>query len=172
MKQEQLHRQWRYFSPWREAEYEQWLQQQGRRGLHVVRLNSFGFHVFRQGEPADEVYRWAITPSRERSHNDQLYQDAGWQQAAWVHGYQLWRKPADAGGTEIFTETDSKVRQHMLEMAVMTLGIFGCLAVALSTDFQRSSDLAWLALFGSFGAISLYTIIRLAQRALQLKRNA
>ena len=161
---------WKFVTPWGEEQHEEWLQEQARQGLHLQSLNSLGFHTFRRGPAQDMAYRWTVIPSRERAHYEQLYQDAGWERAGWIWGYHCWRKPAAAGQTEIFTEVASKIRQHWLEIAFI-LPFLLFFASRLPKYLARA-DWMSVALYGFLVALETYTLLRLGERILRLKRPA
>lgn len=159
---------WKLIAPWREAEHEQWLQDQSRQGLHLLSVNSLGVHRFRRGAPQDTVYRWTVIPDGERAHYEQLYQDAGWERAGGIWGYHCWRKPAAAGHTEIFTERGSKIRQHWREIKWVLP--FSLLFAVMLHDYLVRGSWGGVAIYSALLAVDAYTVLRLGERILALKR--
>lgn len=160
---------WYFLAPWREVEHEQWLQEQSRLGLHLVSVNSLGLHRFRRAEPLDTVFRWTIIPDGERAHYEQLYQDAGWERAGWIWGYHCWRKPAAAGQTEIFTEPGSKIRQHWHQIKWVLP--FSLLFMERLHSHLAQGNGIGIAFYSAVLAIDAYTVFRLGERILALKRT-
>lgn len=159
----------RFFPPWREAEHQQWLQQMSREGLHLLDLDWLGRHSFISGPPEDWVYRWSPLPNREREHYKQLYRDAGWEIAAVTVGFVCWRKPAAARHTEVFTDTASKLRQHIVHGLWLGGGaVIFAIASAGGPEGTSLFTQAWRAV----AAVGLgYAALRLAWQALIIGRN-
>lgn len=159
----------RFFPPWREAEHQQWLQQMSREGLHLLDLDCLGRHSFVPGPPEAWVYRWAVLPNREREYYKQLYRDAGWEIAAVTLGFVCWRKPAAVGHTEVFTDTASKLRQHLLHVIWLAGGAaFFAIAAAGRVEGTSLLTQAWRAVV----AVGLgYAALRLGWQAFKRGRN-
>jgi hypothetical protein len=99
----------KFFWPDQDAEQEQWLREQARRGLHLKSVNILSLWTFVHDSPADDVYRVDFNAQRNNSDFHQLMRDAGWTYAASCTGWQYWRKAAAKGESpEIFTDSESK----------------------------------------------------------------
>ncbi|MES2316391.1 MAG: DUF2812 domain-containing protein [Pseudomonadota bacterium] len=101
---------YKFFWADQDVEQEQWLREQARKGLHLEHVNIFCGWTFIQGAPADVVYRVDFSTKASNSDYNRLFEDAGWEHAAEVTGWQYWRKAAtDGRSPEIFTDNESKI---------------------------------------------------------------
>lgn len=150
---------------------EVWLREMASQGLHLKSLNVFCRWTFEKGEPADVAYRVDF-PGKKDPHFNQLLQDAGWEPAAELAGWQYWRKPVEAGvAPEIFTDNASKVQKFKTVLAtlfLLTLPLFLMLTSGNRERFlaEVSDPLRWIltGFFALYVPFILYAILRLWRR--------
>ena len=82
---------YKWFWADQDAEQEQWLRDQARAGLHLVGVNSFCGWKFQKGAGSETVYRVDYHNGWDGAAYRQLFQDAGWELAASLVGWQYWR---------------------------------------------------------------------------------
>ncbi len=148
-----------------------WLRDMASKGLHLKSLNIFCRWTFEKGEPADVAYRVDF-PGKQDVHFNQLLQDAGWESAVELAGWQYWRKPVEAGvAHEIFTDDASKVQKFktlLVTLFLLTLPLFLLLTSGNQERFlsQVSAPLRWIltGFFALYVPFILYAILRLWRR--------
>lgn len=112
----------KFFFAHQDREQEQWLRAMALQGLHLTALNAGCFWTFRQGEPADVVYRVDFDHDQNLNDYRVLFEDAGWELAAQVTGWQYWRKQkVDSREPEIHTDPQSKIAKFKRLMASLFL---------------------------------------------------
>ncbi|MES2760096.1 MAG: DUF2812 domain-containing protein [Pseudomonadota bacterium] len=111
----------KFFWADQDVEQEQWLRRMALQGLHLKKLGMLPFWTFEKGEPADIVYRVDYNEEPKPDYK-QLLQDAGWERAAEMMGWQYWRtKAVDGRAPELFTDTDSRAAKLKRVFAVCFL---------------------------------------------------
>lgn len=124
-----------------DAEQEVWLREKAREGLHLVKVNEICGWTFSRGAPDDMVYRVDYNNQRNAAAYRQLFEDAGWELAAGVAGWQYWRKQAgDGPAPEIFTDLSSSLSKYkqILEMLAMCALILLICLMPVHTGFLGS----------------------------------
>lgn len=128
---------------WEDEKEEQWLRAMARQGLHLVKANQMCRYVFRVGAPDDVVYRLDYLPrARKDTSYFQLFEDAGWEHAWACSGWQYWRKPAQGGEPEIFTDRQSKVEKLRRVRQIMAgVGVISTAGIWANPAYWRFGDL-------------------------------
>ena len=115
---------WRYFLVHQDPKQEAWLEDQARRGLHLVRPGLFRF-AFAKGEPRAEKYRLDFQMLRGAARDEYLglFRDAGWEFLGQVANRYYFRARPEATSPEIFSDVESRkdrIRRQMRVMGVLT----------------------------------------------------
>jgi hypothetical protein len=119
---------WRYFFAYQDPQQEAWLEEQARRGLHLVRPGLFRF-AFTEGEPREEKYRLDFQTLRGAARSEYLglFRDAGWEFLGQVANRYYFRARPDALSPEILSDVESRrdrIRRQMKLAGVIT-GVLG-----------------------------------------------
>ena len=167
----------KWFWAWADDKEEAWLRQMARQGLHLVKAAPFGKYLFTRGERREVVYRLDYIPSSKKDENYyQLFQDAGWEHAGEMMGWQYWRKPVPEGGEdEIFTDAESKVEKYKRLIAFLGLMIAVCFVnltnyVGLSQRYHSVLIQVLYAFLFFMMVFFIYGFIRLWVRIKSLER--
>jgi hypothetical protein len=148
-----------------DREQERWLRAMALQGLHLHSLNAFCFWTFVKGQPADVAYRLDFNNGQASGYR-QLFEDAGWELAAHVTGWQYWRKTVvDGREPEIHTDRQSKIEkfQRVLSMLVVAaMPLLVMIILSWNRPEMVSKLPAWIAV--TVGAI--LTVHALAALAL------
>ncbi len=133
------------FMPWQDQQQEDWLREMSQQGWQLDHVYFPATYKFERVTPRDTIYRLDFKEKRkDRETYLQIFEDAGWEHVQSFNGWQYFRKPAEAGQGEIFTDTSSKVEKYRrIRDAFVTL----LLVYALLT---------WVALTGN-GDINWFT---------------
>lgn len=164
----------KFFWSDQDVEQEQWLREMALRGLHLKRLNLPMIWTFVRGEPADMVYRLDFGIDKGKPEYRQLLQDAGWELAACLTGWQYWRTRAINGRSpELFTDSPSK--QAKLKRLITLIVVSGIPSVILFASPRLRhglSGMSWpfLAVVVGALALNLVTLLRLVARVLRMRR--
>lgn len=122
-----------------DVEQEQWLREQARQGLHLRAVNMLCRWTFEKGAPAEVVYRVDYNYRAEAGYC-LLFQDAGWERAAEITGWQYWRKPVvDGRAPEILSDSESKIARFRQVLWLLALAISPLLIMLASSD-KHSAD--------------------------------
>jgi len=123
-----------------DVEQEQWLREQARQGLHLRAVNVLCRWTFEKGAPADVVYRVDYQQRANDADYCLLFQDAGWERAAEITGWQYWRKPVvDGRAPEILSDSESKIARFHQVLWLLALAISPMLIMLVSSD-KHSTD--------------------------------
>ncbi|KQQ32681.1 hypothetical protein ASF61_14165 [Duganella sp. Leaf126] len=136
----------KFWWPWQDLAEQEWLTQQAAQGLHLRSVGVLGSYRFTRGEPRDMVYRMDIEFGPRRTHYRQLYADAGWEHVASYYGWQYWRTPraADGSEAEIFTDDVSKRAKFKRILWYLGISTLPALVVAVhpnTADLLRQQPL-------------------------------
>lgn len=162
---------WKFRWFWDDADHviERWLEQMAREGLHLKRVSALRtVFIFERGAPAEVNYRIDFRLTRTDAHYLQLFQDAGWQRADELLGWQFWRAPAGSvRSTEIFTDIESMGRRYkqLIWLFMVPLVLQLPLTVSLMREGRPGQ---WVAVVLTH-ALVLYCIARLVKRLRSLK---
>lgn len=131
-------RKFKFFWADQMVEQEQWLSAMARQGLHLESVNVLCVWTFVRGAPADVVYQVDFN-SHESADYNQLLQDAGWERAASLTGWQYWRTDAINGRSpELFTDLDSKKLRYRRLVALIMLCLFPA-AILMTSESSRDA---------------------------------
>jgi hypothetical protein len=110
---------WRYFFAHQDSAQEAWLEEQGRRGLRLMRPGLFRF-VFVDGEPREEKYRLDFQTLRGAARTEylDLFRDAGWEFLGQVANRYYFRARPDALSPEIFSDVESRKERIRRQMRI------------------------------------------------------
>ena len=166
----------KFFWAHEDEQQEAWLRAMAQQGLHLVKVNPFCFCPFRQGEPADIVYRVDFPNASQDAAFQQLMHDAGWSLAATTVGWHYWRTKAVAGkAPELFSDKASKAQQFRHRLGVFVASAMPLFVMLLITDKQRALDQLCMpflvplcVVLALYVLIMPYTILRLMLRIRQL----
>lgn len=165
----------KFFFADQDVEQEQWLRAMALKGLHLKKLNVLQMWTFAKGEPADMVYRVDFNNEWQKPDYRQLLEDAGWERAACLTGWQYWRTKAVNGRSpELFT--DSKSKAAKFNRLMLTL-VVCCLpgAILFSTPELRHAlstlSMPFIALLVGIFGLNVAALVRLAARLVRLRRE-
>lgn len=167
----------KWFWAWQDEKEEAWLTEMARKGLHLNDILFPGSYQFKNGEPADYVYRldYQSLKTKEKDSYLQLFEDAGWEQVGEMGGWMYFRFEAAAGeAPEIYSDRESKIGKY--QRVLTYLAIFLPLMVVMMPNitgterygpfFVILEALAFLIMvLLSFGIIQLF------RRINQLKKT-
>jgi hypothetical protein len=165
----------KWFWAWQDDKEEAWLREMARQGLHLKTPDLFGQYTFVQGEPRDVVYRFDfVTMAKKNEDYFQLFRDAGWEHVGEIGGWQYWRKEVrDGKASEIFTDSDSKVRKYQRLVGYLSLFIsifvINFITISISYTHAHSSFVNGL-LTGIFGILFVAFIMMVVFMLMILKR--
>lgn len=165
----------KFFFADQDVEQEQWLRAMALKGLHLKKLNVLQMWTFAKGEPADMVYRVDFNNERQKPDYRQLLEDAGWERAACLTGWQYWRtKTVNGRSPELFT--DSKSKAAKFNRLMLTL-VVCCLpgAILFSTPALRHAlstlSMPFIALLVGIFGLNVAALVRVAARLVRLRRE-
>lgn len=162
---------WRYFFVYEDPKQEAWLEEQARRGLHLIRPGLFRF-AFVQGEPREEKYRLDFQTLRGTAREEYLalFRDAGWEFLGQVANRYYFRARPDALTPEIFTDVDSRkerIRRQMRFAGVVTalLGLQTSIGVSRLLEMDTTSNVPLLVILlaGSFFCLGIWCLWQMEQ---------
>ena len=162
----------KFFWADQDQQQEQWLREMARQGLHLKSANNFFRWSFVKGEKADIVYRVDFSHEGKNSAYRRLFEDAGWELAAELTGWQYWRKSlVDGQAPEIFTDSESKIGKYRRVLGMLAGAILPTLLIFVVSDPERIASnlsLPFLIPLVAIMAVSipcyLYTSFRLLRR--------
>lgn len=150
----------RWFFPWQDQEEEEWLEEQSKSGLHLIKVNLFGKYSFEVGEPKDYVYRLDFhSEIKDKNSYLWLFEDAGWEHISGESSWQYFRKPSSSqASTEIFTDNQSKIKKY--ERLRAYYGAFLLIYFSVFIAITRPRQIyPWLNLLLTLAYIPLLTIL-------------
>jgi hypothetical protein len=165
----------KFFWPDQDVEQEQWLRQMSLKGLHLEKLNLLQLWTFVKGEPADMVYRVDFNSASERADYRQLLEDAGWERAACLTGWQYWRTRAVNGRLpEIFTDAKSKEAKFKRLMTLIGLcslpSVFLFASPSMRHALSAMSMPFLVVIVGAF-LLNVAGLVRLIARVFRMRRE-
>ena len=165
-------RKFRWF--WDDADHaiERWLEDMARQGLHLRSVRCLRtIFTFERGEPAEMCYRIDFRMTRANAHYLQLFQDAGWERADELLGWQYWRAPAGSVRVgEIFTDAESMSRKYknLIWLFMVPLALHLPFTV-MQIRGQWSKAPFGVATTVAAYALSIYCVARLVKRLQSLR---
>lgn len=167
---------WKWVLHDNDEKIEQWLGELARRGLHLVRVNMLGMYTFEQGAPAEVAYRLDFQGmGKPGADYFQLFEDAGWERAAEMSGWQYWRK-AGAQGSEIFSDRQSRIPKYRRLLALLAVCFIPMLLALSNPNFYAGMDQSAPLVYGVVMTVVWVTVlaymtilIRLALRIHRLR---
>jgi hypothetical protein len=165
----------KFFFPDQDVEQEQWLRAMALKGLHLQKLNMLQLWTFARGEPADMVYRVDFNNGSAKPDYRQLLEDAGWERAACLSGWQYWRtRSVDGRSPELFTDAASKAAKFKRLMTLLFVCSLPSVFLFASPSMRHalsSSSWPFLAVIvGAFG-LNLVGMARLVARLVRVRRE-
>lgn len=131
----------KFFFAHQDEQLEAWLRSMAQQGLHLVNVSPLSFWTFRQGKPADVIYRADFPNSDQDSRSVQLMHDAGWTLAAKTVGWHYWCTNAVGGRVpELFSDNESKLRTLKNWLGVFIASVMPLFIIFVVTDKQRALD--------------------------------
>ena len=109
----------KWFWAWQDEKEEAWLAEMARLGLHLNDVPFPGSYQFKNGEPADYVYRldYQSLKTKEKDSYLQLFADAGWEQVGEMGGWVYFRYQVTNGeAPEIYSDLESKIGKYQRVM--------------------------------------------------------
>jgi hypothetical protein len=165
----------KFFFADQDVEQEQWLRAMALKGLHLKKLNLLQLWTFVKGEPADMVYRVDFNNEWQKPDYRQLLEDAGWERAAHLTGWQYWRTKAVNGrAPELFTDAKSKAAKfNRLVATLVVCCLPGAILFLTPTLRHALSTFSWpfiAVLLGTLG-LNAAALVRLVARLVRLRRE-
>lgn len=116
-------RKYRLFFVWQHEEEEQWLNEMSAQGYQLVKVG-FCSYLFEQGSPNEYIYRLELLDQLP-SHPDSLaylhfLEETGIEHIGSMLRWVYYRKKADQGAFDLYSDIDSKIR-HFNRMRGMLL---------------------------------------------------
>lgn len=168
---------WRYFFAHEDPAQEAWLEEQARRGLHLIRPGLFRF-AFVQGESREEKYRLDFQTLRGAARTEYLalFRDAGWEFLGQVANRYYFRARSDAFSPEIFSDVESRrarIRRQMSIAGIITaiLGLEVSIGVSqllkrFAGETPRASmgaSVLTIVLAGAFVGLGIWVLWQMEQ---------
>lgn len=162
---------------------ENWLREQSKKGLKLVKLNPPIDFVFEETEPEDVVYKLDYKNTPAAKEYKQMYLDYGWEFCGSCFGWNYFRKPAkqvnmDKDG-ELFSDNESKL--NMLEKIFKTryyplIVLFLCCIVPNLLNFSHrdSHSIFDLVIFGLLIILFflyIYIIVYCGRKLKQIRKD-
>nr|WP_308605867.1 DUF2812 domain-containing protein [Massilia sp. DJPM01] len=155
-----------------------WLRRMAQQGLHLAGVNVLSLWTFKQGAPADVVYR--LDCSDNVDEPEQYwgpFAALGWERAADAGGWKYFRQTAVNGKVPAFPPDQYSKRDNLRAMLFLLAVIGGCLGLSawLMVDWDELRTLSgdYLQLALAFGAVAAlvygYGVYRLVMRIRQLR---
>ncbi len=164
----------RWFWAWDDNKEEAWLREMAQQGWHLQSVGLPGRYAFEQGEPRDVVYRLDyFTEKKDILNYLQIFQDAGWEYAGEMNGWQYFRKEAVQGEElEIFSDNESKARKYQRILFIL-VALLPILLVNINNLNKMTDSFAQALTFFFFCFLLFYgySIIRLGIRVNDLKKK-
>ena len=87
------------FWAWQDEKEEAWLSEMAKQGLHLNNVPFPGNYHFKNGEPANFVYRldYQALKTKDKDSYMQLFSDAGWEQVGEIGGWKYFRYKVTQG---------------------------------------------------------------------------
>jgi len=166
----------KWFWPWQDQEEEQWLEEQSKAGLHLVKPGLYGKYSFVVGEPKEYVYRLDFhSDIKDKETYIQIFEDAGWEH---LNGttWQYFRKASKGDAPiEIFTDNESKIKKYERLLAYYGAFLLIYFSVFIAIIVPRVSK-PWLNLLLTLAYVPLLSIfgisvIKISKRIKELKEG-
>jgi hypothetical protein len=158
-----------------DVEQEQWLRQMSLKGLHLEKLNLLQLWTFVKGEPTDMVYRVDFNNESEKADYRQLLEDAGWERAASLTGWQYWRTRAVNGRLpEIFTDAKSKEAKFKRLMTLIVICMLPSVFLFVSPSTRHAlptMSVPFLVVIVVALMLNAAGLVRLVARLFRMRRE-
>ena len=165
----------KFFWADQDVEQEQWLRQMSLKGLHLKKLNLLQLWTFEKGEPADMVYRVDFNSASPTAEYRQLLEDAGWERAACLTGWQYWRTEAVNGSLpEIFTDGKSKEAKFKRLMTLIAICILPGVILFSSAGMRHALStfsMPYLVVIVAALMLNVAGLVRLVARLVRMRRE-
>ena len=165
----------KFFLPDQDVEQEQWLRAMALKGLHLKKLNLLQLWTFEKGEPADMVYRVDFNTEWPNADYCQLLEDAGWERAACLTGWQYWRiKAVNGRSPEIFTDAKSKESKFKRLMTLIVICTLPSVILFASTGMRHALStfsMPFLVVIVAAFMLNLAGLVRLVARLVRMRRG-
>jgi len=114
----------KWFWAWQDEKEEAWLAEMAQQGLHLNTVPFPGSYRFKNGDPADHVYRmdYQSLKTKDKDSYLQLFADAGWEQVGEMGGWMYFRYDAAKGtAPEIFSDRESKIGKYQRVLTYLAI---------------------------------------------------
>ncbi|NHZ82394.1 DUF2812 domain-containing protein [Massilia sp. CCM 8695] len=168
----------KWFWAAREHEQELWLRRMAQQGLHLAGVNVLSLWKFKQGVPADVVYRLDCGDNVDEPEQYWgPFAALGWERAADAGGWKYFRQTAINGKVPAFPPDQYSKRDNLRAMLLLLAVIGGCLCLSawlmVDWDALRTLSGVYLQPALAFGAVAAlvygYGVYRLVMRIRQLR---
>lgn len=113
---------WKYFWIWDFEKEEQWINEMGEKGLHLVKVD-FCRYTFEEGEPGIYEYLMELMEDSPDSCRGkeyaEIYEEAGLKQVGTFDKWVYWRKEKGEDGFILFSDLDSRI-VHLARIVKVT----------------------------------------------------
>lgn len=161
---------------------EEWLKEQHKAGLKLVKATIPCFYTFEECEAEDVVYQLDYNEEgmKNKAEYVKMYEDCGWEYITDMAGYSYFRKPVSEmdGDEEIFSDDESKIdmieRVFKGRMIPLISIFFGLIIPQMIMQFSMGEP-ENLVLFGVFVlmfALYLTVFIKFGICYARLKKGA
>jgi len=167
----------KWFWAWNDEKEEAWLTKMAKQGLHLDRIPFPGSYQFRNGDPADYIYRldYQSLKTKDKDSYLQLFSDAGWENVGEMGGWMYFRyKVTNGEAPEIFSDRDSKIGKYQRVMLYLVIFLPIMLLLMNNTSSVDESGLFSTILQGLSALLMLlyaYGMIQLIIRISKLKKT-
>nr|WP_267877629.1 DUF2812 domain-containing protein [Massilia frigida] len=155
-----------------------WLRRMAQQGLHLAGVNVLSLWKFKQGVPADVVYRLDCGDNVDEPEQYWgPFAALGWERAADAGGWKYFRQTAINGKVPAFPPDQYSKRDNLRAMLLLLAVIGGCLCLSawlmVDWDALRTLSGVYLQPALAFGAVAAlvygYGVYRLVMRIRQLR---
>ncbi|MCK5794347.1 MAG: DUF2812 domain-containing protein, partial [Anaerolineales bacterium] len=167
----------KWFWAWQDEKEEAWLAEMARQGLHLNAVPFPGSYQFKNGEPADYVYRldYQSLKTKERDSYLQLFADSGWEQVGEMGGWMYFRYKVDHGeAPEIYSNRESKIGKYQRVLTFLAI-LLPLMVVMMPNIGGAEGDGPFFIILEALAfAIMIflsYGVIQLFRRINQLKKT-
>lgn len=157
------------------ADYEKWFEDQGREGLHPVRVGQWSSIAmrFEKGDPVNYRYVVDMQPAPKKDYK-KTYGEFGWEFVGQMASAYVWRRSYSGERPESFSDAQSKKGRNrrffwavMVPLVIFLIGGLGFLGGILFTGLDGSSKIQ----FGIAAILCLAASLALGMVMKKIRRN-
>lgn len=160
------------------VEEENWLREQRKKGLKIVKFSAPCFYTFEEVEPEDYIYRLEFNNSKTEDDRKKMYQDYGWDYCNSFMGWNYFCKKASEvtkeNDGELFSDKESKIamlekitQKRLLPLVCIFLC---CIIPNMRLLFSHSRNVFDIILGGVFGVMFLVYVFLITYCGIKLKK--